>query len=246
MDTTTVDVARTVAEWASGRPGVARVFEKHNVDLCHDGNKTIVEVCRERGIGPQQLVDEFAEAMQPTYCEMGSDWEHASIGELCDHIEAVHHLHLRRELPRLSALLQKVIEIHGAAHPELEELQHSFERFRAALERHMRTETTVVMPALRAMEKNCLPADSGPDYLAHLITRLENDHVVVDEELLQIRRLTNGYASPPNTCAAYGAMLDGLWQLEWHLHQAVQEEDEILFPRAVRHHAMLRSELRGK
>ena len=32
-------------------------------------------------------------------------------------------------------------------------------------------------------------------------------------------------------------MLDGLWELEMNLHQNVYEEDEFLFPRAIRREA---------
>ena len=98
--------------------------------------------------------------MQPAHCEIGTDWDDASISELCDHIETVHHLYLRQELPRLSLLLQKVVDTYRATRPELEELQQSFGRFRGGLERHLLTETTVVLPGLcvarRIMESHPL------------------------------------------------------------------------------------------
>ena len=90
------------------------------------------------------------------------------------------------------------------------------------------------------METGCPPTESSSESLAPLIGRLETDHAVVNDKLRRIRRLTNDYALPPNTCAAYGALLDGFWELEWHLHKTVYEEDEILFPRALRYQAVRR------
>lgn len=242
MDTgkTYLDVTGTVADWSLRYPGVSRVFAKHEIDLCRDGDKPMIQACREQGIAPKQLINELAAAAQPAFCELGADWENASIGELCDHIEMVHHRHLRQELPRLNALLHKVVEIHRGSHPELLELQQSFARLRGGLERHLLTEATVVMPALRAVERDCLPASSSSEYLTQLLGRLESDHAVIDQELEHMRQVTHGYAVPPNTCATYAAMLDGFWELEWHLHKSVYEEDEILFPRARRHEAIMR------
>src|SRR6185437_16273538 len=103
----------------------------------------------------------FAAAAHLAYCELGADWENASIGELCDHIEGVHHRHMRQGLPQLNELVDKVVETHRAAHPELGELQETFARLCSALKRHLETEETVVIPAVRAIEMECLPAGSS-------------------------------------------------------------------------------------
>ena len=42
--------------------------------------------------------------------------------ELVDHLEATHHAYLHAELPRLSALVDKVTAVHGRRHPELSEI----------------------------------------------------------------------------------------------------------------------------
>src|SRR3569623_2099121 len=142
-----LDVTQTVAEWASTHPSVSRVFEKYNIDLCGDDDKSVIQACREHKIRPEELIEDLTRAAQPTHCEMGSDWETASISELCDHVEMIHHRYLRHELPRLSSLLQKVRDKYRAQRPELEKLQKSFGRFRGVLERHILTETSVLLPA---------------------------------------------------------------------------------------------------
>ena len=38
---------------------------------------------------------------------------------LVDHIEATHHRYLWDELPRVTALVDKIVAVHGARHPEL-------------------------------------------------------------------------------------------------------------------------------
>ena len=44
-------------------------------------------------------------------------------------------------------------------------------------------------------------------------------------------------SSCPALRQTYHAMLDGLWELEMHFHQNVYEEDEFLFPQAIRREA---------
>lgn len=237
-----LDGTQTVSEWAKNRPRVSRVFEKHAIDLCRDGNKSVIQVCRDREIAAQQMIEELRGAIRPAHREMGSDWEHASIGELCEHVEIVHHFHLRRGLRWLGVLLPKVVDAYLARHPELDDLQRSFGRFRSALEWHLLTETTLLLPEIRALGTDHRHGDSPAERLTTLVNRLEDDHVVVDDELRHVRRLTHGYALPPDACATYGAMLDGLWELEWHLHTSIYEEEEILFPKVLRHQAALLEE----
>ena len=54
--------------------------------------------------------------------------------ELVDHIETTHHAYLHRELPRLTALSDKVLAAHGARHPELAELSLTLGELRADLD----------------------------------------------------------------------------------------------------------------
>ena len=44
------------------------------------------------------------------------------VGALIGHIVSSHHTYLRRELPRLGDLMEKVIAAHGEAHPEVHDL----------------------------------------------------------------------------------------------------------------------------
>ncbi|MGH2393468.1 MAG: hemerythrin domain-containing protein, partial [Candidatus Limnocylindria bacterium] len=64
--------------------------------------------------------------------------------ELVDHIEATHHRYLWDELPRLSALVEKVAGVHGGHHPELAEVVRIFAALRADLEPHLTKEERVL------------------------------------------------------------------------------------------------------
>jgi regulator of cell morphogenesis and NO signaling len=46
----------------------------------------------------------------------------APLGELLDHIVSRYHAALRKDLPRLGRMADKVADVHGSRHPELREL----------------------------------------------------------------------------------------------------------------------------
>lgn len=239
MASPSIDTSRTVAECAANHPSVARVFGEHQIDLCRDGGKPLHQVCRERQLQPEELADEILGAARPAYCEIGVEDDRGRMMELWEHIDAVHHHGLSRQLPALADLVQKVVHVYGAARPELNELQQACTRLRDRLEQHMQVETRKLVPWVRALESDQM-RPGPPDELRQLIDQLEHDHAVADEELQRVRRLTNGYSLPARACATYEAMLGAWWELEANLHRKIYEESEYLFPNARRRQAALR------
>ena len=50
---------------------------------------------------------------------MQRDWNNASLESLVEHITSTHHEYVKRELPRLNTLAEKVIARHGSTHAEV-------------------------------------------------------------------------------------------------------------------------------
>ena len=71
--------------------------------------------------------------------------------ELVDHLEATHHRYLWEELPRLSALVAKIVGVHGERHPELGDVAACYEQVRADLEPHLLKEERVLFPMIREL-----------------------------------------------------------------------------------------------
>jgi iron-sulfur cluster repair protein YtfE (RIC family) len=102
-----VSTATTVGELVVDDPARARVFEQLGLDYCCGGKRPLAEACRERGLDPD-TVAAMLNAAEASGVRTGEDWSQATLAELCDHIVEAHHGFLRRELPRLSTLLEKV------------------------------------------------------------------------------------------------------------------------------------------
>ena len=215
--------ASIVGDLVAERPARARVLEQLGIDYCCGGRRTLGEACAERGLDAA-TVAVLLEGLEADRGPTGSDWGRASLAELCDHIVDVHHAYLRRELPRLSELLEKCERAHAVERPELYEIRATFERLRVELEEHLGDEERVLFPACRAVT-----AGARPD--PELLARLADEHADAGAALRRLSALTDGYDTGTARCNTHRAAIDALAELERDLHEHIHEENNILFPR---------------
>src|SRR6185437_13971563 len=142
----------TIGQLVAQRPGHARVFEKYGIDYCCGGGKTLSQVCRDLGLDPQQILFEL-DQQEPQSSSDERDWRQATLTELADHIEQVHHQYLKDELPRIEALSRKVVSVHGNSHPELLEIHKQFGELKEEMESHILQEEHVLFPLCRQLDQ---------------------------------------------------------------------------------------------
>ena len=76
------------------------------------------EACADKNVAPETLLNELAaEAAGPSGA-LANPAE-LSVHELCAYIVETHHGYLRRELPRLRSMAQRVAQVHGGHTPAL-------------------------------------------------------------------------------------------------------------------------------
>ena len=216
-----IDTSRTVAELVLEQPSRARVFEELGLDYCCGGKTPLAEACEARGVPVHEAVAALGAAAELPASER--DWTNVPLPELCDHIVSDHHDRLRAELPRLDALLEKVVRAHGDERPSVVELRDTFSALRGDLEQHLAAEEEQLFPLVRA----------GGPYDAEQVRELEHDHEWAGSALARMRELTDGYDLEQAMCNTHRATLDGLHELELDLHQHIHEENNVLFPRAL-------------
>jgi regulator of cell morphogenesis and NO signaling len=216
----------TLADVVTADPSLARQLERHGLDYCCGGTRTVAEACAGRGIDVDDLIAELTtdtEAPSPDWATMAAD-------ELVDHIESTHHRYLWRELPRLGALVDKEKSVHGARHPELDDIARCYDDLRADLEPHLLKEERVLFPMIRQLAA----AHARPAFhcgtLRNPISVMEREHDTAGALLAQLRESTSGYTPPADGCATYEMLYRGLADLEADTHLHVHKENNILFP----------------
>lgn len=231
----TIELTTTVGELVRERPARSRIFEQLQIDYCCGGAVPLGEACAKRGLDPQAVAQQIRQldAEPATGDEEPIDADAMTLTDLANHIEQTHHAYLKAELPRLAAMTQKVFEVHGESDPRLAEVRRIFAGLHQELSSHLMKEEQVLFPMIRQLESS----DHVPAFhcgtVANPIRQMEYEHDGAGHALAILRDSTDGYQPPEWACNTYRAMLAGLQQLEWDLHQHIHKENNVLFPKAI-------------
>ena len=227
---------QTVREIAIKQPASVRVFESLGIDYCCGGQRSLREACERASVSPDEVLNRISGAESEASTPAG-DWTDASVAELTSHIVDDHHGYIRRESPRLISMCARVVERHGAAHPEVKSVQELFQALADELSLHMMKEESMLFPYLVQMEdalrerRPVPPAMFGSVEMP--ISRMLADHDDAGALTARIRALSRGFAAPADACPTYHALYQGLEDFERDLHRHIHLENNILFPRAL-------------
>ena len=223
---------QTIRELARTIPGSARVFEEYGIDYCCGGGRNLQEVCSERQLSPERVLQALsAVSEQSTPDEV--DWNRRPLFALIDHILKTHHATVRREVPRLRALIGKMCEAHGSKRPEFVAVRELIQDLGSELEGHIEKEEVVLFPYISSLESalesgaplphSCFASVRNP------IAMMVKEHDDAGGLLERIQaRLVNRTGCA--TCLEFFRTFD---EFEADLHRHIHLENNILFPRAV-------------
>lgn len=227
-----------VRDLIAKHPGTRTLLERLGIDYCCGGQHTLREAAVGKGIDPKALLEGLNAAMaeSPPGESGPKDWSAAALSELMAHILKRHHAFMHEQLPRLEAILARVLVAHAARHGEaLRAVQGTYGAMDTALTHHLITEEEVVFPLIGRVEAGSGAGrnDGQPAFLRQHIEHLEEEHRTAGNELRRLRELTSGYRPPVDACASFRALYEGLEAMEADLHEHIHLENNILFPRAL-------------
>ncbi len=218
---------------AANAPAAIAIFQKHGIDFCCGGGQPLSKACATRGVDAEAIIAELQEVLRARDTP-NEPWMDRTLADLMAHIQRRYHVPLREELPRLSAMLAKVVERHGDRWPAvLLPLQETFERMRTALLAHMAKEDEILFPAVTDLETGSPGARQGPEWLHAPVEMLTAEHEDAGQALARMRTLTGSYTPPPDACPTFRGLYYGLSELERDMQVHVHLENNVLFPRAL-------------
>ncbi len=220
-----IDPSMTLGQIVTLHPALAADLERRGLDYCCHGGRTLAVAAGEVGLDPQVVADELSAARID---EPPAEWVSLSTAELVDHIQTVHHGYLWEAFPRISALVDKIVMVHGGRHAELAEVQRLYNEIRADLEPHLLTEEQVLFPLIRQFAAD--PSHADAPKIAEQIRLLSAEHETVGLLLEELNKVTGGYATPADGCATYNAAYLALAELEADTHLHIHKESNVLFP----------------
>ncbi len=214
-------VRSTLGELVAAHPEAAEVLHHHQLDFCCGGHRSIQEACDAAGIQAGALLEEVGRAAPPS--GPIPNWVDAPLGDLIGHILERYHEPLRRELPRLVDLAEKVETAHADKPDCPRGLAAMLREVTASVESHLAKEERILFPAIRA--------GRGP--LAGMpIRAMMLEHEDHGKNLRRIREITGDFSLPPHACASWAELYRALQRLEKDLMEHIHLENNVLFPRA--------------
>ncbi|MDO5751389.1 MAG: iron-sulfur cluster repair di-iron protein [Rothia sp. (in: high G+C Gram-positive bacteria)] len=228
--------AQTVGEIVAHNFDAAQVFHHYNIDFCCHGQTPFAQACRDRGLDPEQVVRDLdnlpltGRSTTPSF----SQWP---LDLLVDYVLKIHHRNIRSQGPETAALLHKVVDVHGANHPELHEVAQLFDQALADLELHLQKEEQVLFPyvyeQVQAASEGYAPMPFHCGTIRFPIGVMEDEHSHEGERFARIAALTHQYEAPADACPSYRLALQQLHDFEAALHEHIHLENNLIFPRAL-------------
>jgi regulator of cell morphogenesis and NO signaling len=228
--------AETVREIALKQPTSIRVFEEFGIDYCCGGRKPLADACTAHNL----LLESVLAALETAAASSApspEDWSKASLASLSEHIVSVHHSYVKKELPRLALLAEKVVARHGDTRAELPAIRTTLKQLDDELLAHLAKEETILFPYITRLERAIVDGTARPKNcfgtVANPIAMMTKEHDAAGALMAEIRGLSHDFAPPEGACPTYHAFYDGLREFEQDLHQHIHLENNILFPRGI-------------
>lgn len=215
-----------MGELVAERPNLSRVFQARDIGFCCQGGLTLQDACRRKGVPLDEMLAALTAEMEGP-AESGDNPATLPMAELVEYIIEKHHEFLRRELPRLYAMADRVAQVHGGHTPSLVSVRNVFANMASELFNHTEKEEKVLFPAIVQLSKGeQAPPLDGP------IHCMMEEHDDAGEALDALRGLTDGFQPPADACNTYRVLFAGLAELEEDLRAHIHLENSVLFPSA--------------
>lgn len=218
------DLQQTVANLVLDHSECAEIFQRYRIDFCCHGDVAVQDAARARGVALDELQTALTRAIETRRGERPLDPRQLSTPELVAHIIAEHHEYLRRALPFVRMLADKVGRVHGEHNPKLVDLASAVEALATALLPHLDAEEEQLFPLLLSPQPDLAAVDVQ-------LTAMEVDHRQVATLLEQVRAASDDFSVPAWGCNSYRALFGELEQLESDVFKHVHLENHVLEPR---------------
>jgi len=227
--------SKTLAQIVTNNHKAASIFEKHHLDFCCKGKRTLEQACSESDIKIEEVIEQLEKAGDTN--DLKTNYNELSLAQLSEHIVSTHHNYVKNEMPALHGYLQKVASKHGDRHPEMNKVFQIFVAVKEEMEFHMQKEEMVLFPRIKDIENQIQEGKKvvvSSSYLQSPINMMEQEHDHAGSMLAEIRNLTNNYNPPADACTTYQLSFASLQAFELDLHRHVHLENNILFPKALK------------
>lgn len=232
---------RTLAELIHENPSRALLLDNYGINYQECLDKTIAQVCEEKGIDPKKLRADIASLGGHIY---PIDFDLVSINFLIEYLISTHHDYAKAKLPairRVVATLARYDESHR-------ELEKTFRKFSNQMRKHIILEEEVLFPFILDMQR--LLENFDKEKATALLNKystevLCHNHEHDEDEMHELRVLTKNFSLKEQQSLHYKIVMHELKNLQTDMEQHAKIEEDVLFKKAGQMEDMLRKKLKG-
>ncbi|MFC0263162.1 iron-sulfur cluster repair di-iron protein [Fontibacter flavus] len=225
-----------IGELVSQNYKAASVFKSYGVDFCCNGNRTIGEACKAKGISSENMLNQLSSVLKEKDSALPA-FDAWPMDLLVDYIEKKHHRYVDAKITEIKPFLHKVVKVHGGEHPELVEIEKLFLESAGDLTAHMKKEELILFPFIKKMVVAKIAGDqpNQPHFgtVENPVAMMKEEHNQEGERFRKIAELSNNYTVPADACNTYMVTFGMLKEFEEDLHMHIHLENNILFPQAI-------------
>jgi regulator of cell morphogenesis and NO signaling len=214
----------------------ADIFTSYGIDFCCGGKISVADACAESGCNESKVLAEI-EALKSKAGAATHEFDNWKLDFLTDYIINTHHQYVKRAIPQILPLAQKVAEVHGDNHPETVKINDLFQDLAEELTSHLHKEEMILFPYIKKLvaAEAAGGCDDGACFgtIASPISVMEAEHENAGVILKQLYSLSDGYTAPEDACNTFRVLYGKLKEFEADLHIHIHLENNILFPKAI-------------
>ncbi len=132
-----IEANRPIGDLVAEHPEFGTVFEQLGIDYCCGGKRSLAEACRQKELTVEELLSKLESSPYATPNAKGEDPAKMSLADLASHIIETHHAYLRRVLPQLIPMVERVANKHGEHNPGLTKLPSIMAAFSTEIMSHL-------------------------------------------------------------------------------------------------------------
>ncbi len=226
---------KTVGEIVAGNFLMSEIFQNHGIDYYCEGQKTLIEVCRENAIKPKILEQELSKVARDR--QRTHHFDQWQLDYLIDHIIHQHHYYVWVNLPVVKEYALKSFRMHKEQFPQLSRIQKLVFELADELERHLREEEDLYFPYIRKLVQahkiGRELVDEDP-IIGCSLEEIHADHIYMGSVLKRIASLCNDFKPPKDSPETVKVLYQKLKDFQEDFYQHVHLENNILFPKALK------------
>ncbi len=114
---------QSVRDIVTAQSSAAAVLLRFDIDLCSHADESLKQACAELQLSVDQVLEKLSDAAANADGAVPADLASNALSRLIQHIVRTHHQYVRRELPPLALMAQRLGGRDGDHAPELQQVE---------------------------------------------------------------------------------------------------------------------------